>query len=88
MVKVGFKSTHKNQHSSRAITNVATGGGNKKFGGDNVVGKEWNTMRFRSTVDPTNLVMKCCKGNQLSIPIDFATGYRRPSYPTMRMFAP
>jgi hypothetical protein len=88
MVKVGFKTTHKNQNSSRAITNVNTGGGNKKFGGDNVVGKEWNTMRFRSTVDPTNVTMRCCKGSNLALPENFATGYRRPSYPTMRMFAP
>lgn len=81
----GFSRSNKNRMGSNVHTNreaFMVGEQYSSVGG----GAPWRHI-FRGVVDPTNLTMRCCKKSDLSTPTDWKTGYSRPSYPSMRMFA-
>ena len=80
-----FSTSHKNGMGSNAYTNNPASMVGEQFasvGG----GAPWRHI-FRGVVDPKNINMRCCKVKDVALPLNWTSGYRKPSYPSMRMFA-
>lgn len=74
--------------STRSINSIDNGSsGDIEFGLHPITNKPAAARLFLYGVDPKNATLKCCTMSQLSKPLMFNSGYRKPSYPSMRMFA-
>ena len=74
--------------STRQINSIDNGSsGDIEFGLHPITNKPAAARLFLYGVDPKNVTMRCCTKEQTSLPKTFASGYRKPSYPAMRMFA-
>lgn len=74
--------------STRQINSIDNGSsGDIEFGLHPITNKPAAVRLFLYGVDPKNVNMRCCNKEKTTQPKTFASGYRKPSYPSMRMFA-
>ena len=79
------RSAIRSSQSTNHIDNGSTG--NIEFGLHPITNKPSASRLFLYGVDPKNVNMRCCQKKKTSLPMTFAAGSHRPSYPGMRLFA-
>ena len=74
--------------STRQINSIDNGSsGNMEFGLPPITNKLAAVRLFLTGADPKRATMRCCNKRKTTIPMTFASGYQKPSYPSMRRFA-
>ena len=58
-----------------------------EFGLPPITNKPAAVRLFLTGADPKRATMRCCNKRKTTIPMTFASGYQKPSYPSMRRFA-
>ena len=80
--------SHPSIRSTQQINSIDNGSsGNIEFGLHPITNKPAAARLFLYGVDPKHVVMRCCNKEKTTQPKTFASGYRKPTYPSMRMFA-